>query len=235
MVQILNVLVVFAVFANAFAIPILETRDIATEYTGSDTSSLTLKVSHGHGRLEARGKNARNTKKKPQTTIGKVVNGVQKYAKQCHFIRDEETGDVLIRELDEDDEDGAIMYARDPAGTFGKIFKAAKGLAHRCQFIRSDETDGIYVREISEVEVGSLDARGNGRKGKTGALGKVITGAKALAQRCHFMRDLEGEEMDLLARRSPGSTLGSVLKKVKGIAHRCHFIRDGEEDLLGLD
>ncbi|KAF9553091.1 hypothetical protein CPC08DRAFT_714081 [Agrocybe pediades] len=228
MVQILNVFMVFAVFANAFAIPILETRGFTTEYAGSDTSSLAPKVSrHAHGRLEARGKNARNIKKKPQTTIGKVINGAQKYAKQCHFIRDEETGDVLIRELDEDedeDEDGTIMYARDPAGTFGKIFKAAKGLAHRCQFIRSDETDEIYVRENGEVEVGSLDARG-----------KVITGAKALAQRCHFMRDLEGEEMDLLARRSPGSTLGSVLKKVKGIAHRCHFIRDGEEDLLGLD
>src|SRR4051812_15106910 len=118
---------------------------------GAANITFCLGVSHGHGRLEARGKNARNTKKKPQTTIGKVINGVQKYAKQCHFIRDEETGDVLIRELEEG-EDGAIMYARDPAGTFGKILKAAKGLAHRCQFIRSDETDGIYVREISEVE-----------------------------------------------------------------------------------
>ena len=68
-----------------------------------------------------------------------------------------------------------------------------------------------------------LDAR-DSQQAKS-LLGKVIKGAKELAQRCHSMRDVDEEEMVLLSR-DPAIAFGEALKQVEGLAHRRHFIRD---------
>ena len=71
-----------------------------------------------------------------------------------------------------------------------------------------------------------LDAR-NSQQAKS-LLRKAIKGAKGLAQRCHFMRDVDEE----LLSRDPAIAFGEALKKVKGLAHRCHFIRDDADDYI---
>lgn len=159
------------------------------------------------------------------TIVGEIINGVEKYAKQCHFIRDEESGNIFVRELSNNDIE--YLDARKPeGGEWGKVINKVKGLAQRCQFIRDDETNEVYVRaDFDDAEI--LNARESEQT--KALLGKVIKGAKGLAQRCHFMRDVE-EEMELLSR-DPTTAFGAALKTVTGLAYRCHFMRDNSDDL----
>jgi len=159
------------------------------------------------------------------TLVGKVTNGVEKYTKQCHFIQDKESENIFVRELSADDIE--YLDARDPAGgTWGKVVDKVKAVAHRCQFIRDDQTNEVYMRaDFDDTEM--LDAR-DSQQAKS-LLARVIKGAKGLVERCHFMRDVDKSEMELLSR-DPVIAPGEALKKVKGLAHRCHFIRDDTDD-----
>jgi hypothetical protein len=83
----------------------------------------------------------------PKFNFGKVLGKVAGVA--SNFIRDDETGDIYVREYDD-----AELDARDPKFNFGKVLGKVAGVASN--FIRDDESGEMYVREYDDAE---FDAR----------------------------------------------------------------------------